>query len=203
MAALARPPAARAPLSPDSAHSPGRGAAAGGGVPGVRRRVRPQRTHRPTPDVRFIFQCEKPGYTGHNFQAEAALTAWCDLCCHFIFLGAQRCADCKYTCHSHCKDKVHLNCEPNVKLMECIPTYEPLDNSNNNNEKPSDLKSPHILLPTLSSLVLLRSSIAFLSSHMGGSPPKKTTAAKGREEGAGQDQLLQLPTTSGSTLDPR
>uniref|UniRef100_A0A8C5QM97 Ras association domain family member 3 n=1 Tax=Leptobrachium leishanense TaxID=445787 RepID=A0A8C5QM97_9ANUR len=46
-----------------------------------------------------------------------------------------RAADCKYTCHSHCKDKVHLNCEPNGKLMECIPTYETLEHSNNNNEK--------------------------------------------------------------------
>ncbi|XP_053318028.1 ras association domain-containing protein 3 isoform X2 [Spea bombifrons] len=46
-----------------------------------------------------------------------------------------RTADCKYTCHSHCKDKVHLNCEPNGKLMECIPTYETLDHSNNNNDK--------------------------------------------------------------------
>ncbi|KAM8973675.1 ras association domain-containing protein 3 isoform 1-T1 [Pelodytes ibericus] len=129
--------ATRALVSPlsdrrdSSGHIHGKGMAAGGVPPGVRRRVR---AHRPTPDVRFIFEPQKPGL-GHRFQAEAALTAWCDLCCGFIFSGARRCADCKYTCHSHCKDKVHLNCEPNGKLMECIPTYETLDHSNNNNDK--------------------------------------------------------------------
>ncbi|KYO47708.1 hypothetical protein Y1Q_0019792 [Alligator mississippiensis] len=35
--------------------------------------------------------------------------------------------DCKYTCHSHCRDLVHLSCQRNGKLMECISTYDTLD----------------------------------------------------------------------------
>ncbi|KAG8137791.1 hypothetical protein E2320_003748 [Naja naja] len=27
--------------------------------------------------------------------------------------------DCKYTCHSHCRDLVHLDCQQNGKLMDC------------------------------------------------------------------------------------
>ncbi|XP_053575199.1 ras association domain-containing protein 5 [Bombina bombina] len=135
MSALARAPVGRALLSPFGDRkdplgpSPGRGVAV---PPGVRRRV--HRAHRPPPDVRYIFQPQAAG-DGHRFQAEAALTAWCDLCCGFIFSGATRCADCKYTCHAHCKEQVHLNCEPNGKLMECVPAYETLDHSNNNNDK--------------------------------------------------------------------
>ncbi|KYO47709.1 hypothetical protein Y1Q_0019792 [Alligator mississippiensis] len=36
-------------------------------------------------------------------------------------------SDCKYTCHSHCRDLVHLSCQRNGKLMECISTYDTLD----------------------------------------------------------------------------
>ncbi|KAM4676287.1 ras association domain-containing protein 3 isoform 1-T1 [Discoglossus pictus] len=135
MSALARAPTVRALFAPfgdrkdPPVQSPARGVTAV--PPGVRRRVR---AHRSPPDVRYIFQPQSPE-VGHRFQAEAALTTWCDLCCGFIFSGATRCADCKYTCHSHCKDQVHLNCEPNGKLMECIPAYDTLDHSNNNHEK--------------------------------------------------------------------
>uniref|UniRef100_A0ABM5GFT4 Ras association domain-containing protein 3 isoform X1 n=1 Tax=Pogona vitticeps TaxID=103695 RepID=A0ABM5GFT4_9SAUR len=31
--------------------------------------------------------------------------------------------DCKYTCHSHCQDLVHLDCQQNGKLMECSSAY--------------------------------------------------------------------------------
>ncbi|KAM5172567.1 ras association domain-containing protein 3 isoform 1-T1 [Mantella aurantiaca] len=119
-------------------HSPGRAMPVPGVPPGVRRRVR---AHRPTPDVRYIFQPQKPG-CGHKFQAEAALTAWCDLCCGYIFFGARRCADCKYTCHSQCQGQVQLNCEPNGKLMECSPAYDTLDHSNNNDKEVEKERDP-------------------------------------------------------------
>ncbi|KAM4038999.1 ras association domain-containing protein 3 isoform 1-T1 [Anomaloglossus baeobatrachus] len=142
MSALARAPAPRVLFSPlgdrrDSS-SNGRVAAVPGVPPGVRRRVR---AHRPPPDVRYIFQPQTPG-AGHKFQAEAALTAWCDLCCGFIFSGGRRCADCKYTCHSHCQGQVQLNCEPNGKLMECLPAYDTLDHSNNNDKDVEKERDP-------------------------------------------------------------
>ncbi|KAG9490356.1 hypothetical protein GDO78_005957 [Eleutherodactylus coqui] len=142
MSAVAGAPAARVLFSPlgdrrdSSSNGPGRAAAIAGVPPGVRRRVR---AHRPTPDVRYIFQ--KPG-VGHKFEADAALIAWCDLCCGFIFSGGRRCADCKYTCHSHCQGQVQLNCEPNGKLMECLPAYDTLDHSNNNDKDVEKEKDP-------------------------------------------------------------
>ncbi|OCT87497.1 hypothetical protein XELAEV_18021191mg [Xenopus laevis] len=132
MSALARAPR---PLHVRLGHSsepPAYASGVTGILPGVRRsRVR---SHRPPPDVRYIFQEQQPVVL-HNFQAEAAVNAWCDLCVRFIFSEALRCSDCKYTCHSHCKDRVHLSCEPNGKLMECIPANETLDRSNNNDKK--------------------------------------------------------------------
>ncbi|XP_040200004.1 ras association domain-containing protein 3 isoform X1 [Rana temporaria] len=137
MSALARFPAVRVDRRETPIHSPSRGAIVGG-PPGVRRRVR---AHRPPPDVRYIFQPLKPG-GGHKFDTEAALTAWCDLCCAFIFSGARRCADCKYTCHSQCQGQVQLNCEPNGKLMECPPAYDTLDQSNNNDKEVEKERDP-------------------------------------------------------------
>ncbi|XP_066447683.1 ras association domain-containing protein 3 isoform X2 [Eleutherodactylus coqui] len=50
--------------------------------------------------------------------------------------------DCKYTCHSHCQGQVQLNCEPNGKLMECLPAYDTLDHSNNNDKDVEKEKDP-------------------------------------------------------------
>ncbi|KAE8615479.1 hypothetical protein XENTR_v10008532 [Xenopus tropicalis] len=133
MSALARTPRPMPPRLGHRAEPPPYAYGVPGNLPGVRRsRVR---SHRPPPDVRYIFQQQEQQqqpWVAHKFQAEAAVNAWCDFCVRFIFSGALRCSDCKYTCHSHCKDRVHLSCEPNGKLMECIPANETLDRSNNN-----------------------------------------------------------------------
>ncbi|XP_078532297.1 ras association domain-containing protein 3 isoform X2 [Lissotriton helveticus] len=42
-------------------------------------------------------------------------------------------ADCKYTCHAHCRDLVHLDCQQNGKSLERIPASDACDPANNNN----------------------------------------------------------------------
>ncbi|KFO58426.1 hypothetical protein N302_08805, partial [Corvus brachyrhynchos] len=37
--------------------------------------------------------------------------------------------DCKYTCHAHCRDLVHLGCRRNGKLMDCLAPHDTLDSS--------------------------------------------------------------------------
>ncbi|KFW10913.1 hypothetical protein N327_11597, partial [Fulmarus glacialis] len=42
--------------------------------------------------------------------------------------------DCKYTCHAHCRDLVHLGCRRNGKLMDCLAPHDTLDPSCNNGQ---------------------------------------------------------------------
>ncbi|XP_063179105.1 ras association domain-containing protein 5-like [Chroicocephalus ridibundus] len=100
------------------------------GIPGPaygagRRRPRPRH-------VRTIFQAaaEPP----HRFGPAAAAGTWCDLCCRFVLSQGLRCADCKYTCHAHCRDLVHLGCRRNGKLMDCLAPHDTLDPSYNNGQ---------------------------------------------------------------------
>ncbi|KAH1186393.1 hypothetical protein KIL84_019142 [Mauremys mutica] len=129
----ARPPARPAlelfmPLR-EQPPQPRAGRAAAPGPVCGRRRPGPQRPRH----VRTIFEPEPEGQRGqrHRFRLEEAVRTWCDLCCHFIFSQSLRCADCRYTCHSHCRDLVHLDCQQNGKLMECISIYDELDQTNN------------------------------------------------------------------------
>ncbi|XP_009670055.2 ras association domain-containing protein 3 isoform X1 [Struthio camelus] len=55
-------------------------------------------------------------------------------------------ADCKYTCHAHCRDLVHLGCRRNGKLMDCLATCHPLDRSNNNGQDVQKEREPHVYL---------------------------------------------------------
>ncbi|XP_061495823.1 ras association domain-containing protein 5-like [Rhineura floridana] len=103
------------------------GDAAGAACPMLGRRRR-QGLHRPR-HVRTIFepqqQVQPPQLRQpHRFRPAEGVRTWCDLCCHYIFSASQRCADCKYTCHSRCQDLVHLDCQQNGKLMECRSTYD-------------------------------------------------------------------------------
>ncbi|PKU48529.1 ras association domain-containing protein 3 [Limosa lapponica baueri] len=45
-------------------------------------------------------------------------------------------SDCKYTCHAHCRDLVHLGCRRNGKLMDCLAPHDTLDPSYNNGQRP-------------------------------------------------------------------
>ncbi|XP_038238141.1 ras association domain-containing protein 3 isoform X1 [Dermochelys coriacea] len=105
---------------------PGAGRTAAPGPLCGRRRPGPQRPRH----VRTIFEPEPEGQR-HRFRLQEAMRTWCDLCCHFIFSRSLRCADCRYTCHSHCRDLVHLDCQQNGKLMECVSIYDELDQTNN------------------------------------------------------------------------
>ncbi|EOA94391.1 hypothetical protein Anapl_14686, partial [Anas platyrhynchos] len=42
-----------------------------------------------------------------------------------------RVPDCRYTCHAHCRDLVHLGCWRNGKLMACLTAHGTLDGSDN------------------------------------------------------------------------
>ncbi|XP_074869708.1 ras association domain-containing protein 3 isoform X2 [Carettochelys insculpta] len=124
-----RPPAlpARELFAP-LAEQPPQPRAGRAGVPGPlcgRRRPGPQRPRH----VRTLFEPEAEGRR-HRFRLEEALRTWCDLCCRFIFSQSLRCADCRYTCHSHCRDLVHLDCQQNGKLMECISICDKFDQTN-------------------------------------------------------------------------
>ncbi|XP_069485873.1 ras association domain-containing protein 3 isoform X3 [Ambystoma mexicanum] len=52
-------------------------------------------------------------------------------------------SDCKYTCHAHCRDLVHLDCQQNGKSMERLPALEALDPTNNNNNVQDLQKEVH------------------------------------------------------------
>ncbi|KAM6092359.1 uncharacterized protein LJ206_005421 [Theristicus caerulescens] len=105
------------------------------GVPGPaygagRRRPAPPRPRH----VRTIFEAPPPPpQPPHRFGPAAAGT-WCDLCCRFVLSQGLRCADCKYTCHAHCRDLVHLGCRRNGKLMDCLAPHDTLDPSYNNGQ---------------------------------------------------------------------
>ncbi|KAJ1163215.1 hypothetical protein NDU88_003678 [Pleurodeles waltl] len=46
--------------------------------------------------------------------------------------------DCKYTCHAHCRDLVHLDCQQNGRSMERVPALQALDPTNNNNNQDTE-----------------------------------------------------------------
>ncbi|XP_041072024.1 ras association domain-containing protein 3 isoform X1 [Carcharodon carcharias] len=88
--------------------------------------AKPRRRYRP-PDVRTIFaQAKDPRVKqekgeGHHFDQLVSENAWCDLCCHFVCGQFLRCTDCKYTCHTLCRDLVQLDCQHNDKSTDPSP----------------------------------------------------------------------------------
>ncbi|XP_069760345.1 ras association domain-containing protein 3-like [Narcine bancroftii] len=81
-----------------------------------------RKKHRP-PDVRTIFTEDGEPRAGgkgrgHRFKQALAANAWCDLCCHFIWDQTLQCTDCKYTCHTHCRDLVQLVCQKSVTSID-------------------------------------------------------------------------------------
>ncbi|XP_034434658.1 ras association domain-containing protein 1 [Hippoglossus hippoglossus] len=93
--------------------APGSGAEGHGAGPQRSRK----RGFRP-PDVRTIFSPEErdprvkeESGEGHTFQAGGEDT-WCDACCQYMFQPGLTCAGCKYTCHTACRDRVSLDCQP-------------------------------------------------------------------------------------------
>ncbi|XP_061922433.1 ras association domain-containing protein 5 [Entelurus aequoreus] len=90
---------------------PGQEEHAGGPQRGRKKGFRP-------PDVRTIFSPEdkdprvkEESGEGHSFGPGGDGT-WCDVCCKYVFHGALTCAGCKYACHSACRDRVSLDCQP-------------------------------------------------------------------------------------------
>ncbi|XP_065495460.1 ras association domain-containing protein 3 isoform X1 [Caloenas nicobarica] len=55
-------------------------------------------------------------------------------------------ADCKYTCHAHCRDLVHLGCRRNGKLMDCLSPHDTLEPSYNNGQDVQKEREPHAYL---------------------------------------------------------
>ncbi|XP_005029509.3 ras association domain-containing protein 3 isoform X2 [Anas platyrhynchos] len=54
-------------------------------------------------------------------------------------------ADCRYTCHAHCRDLVHLGCRRNGKLMACLAAHGTLDGSDNGQDVQKE-REPHVYL---------------------------------------------------------
>ncbi|XP_067855456.1 ras association domain-containing protein 3 isoform X1 [Heptranchias perlo] len=84
-----------------------------------------RKRYRP-PDVRTIFtnakdpRIKEERGEGHRFVPFASDNVWCDLCCHFICGQFLRCTDCKYSCHTHCRNLVQLDCQQNGKSVDLI-----------------------------------------------------------------------------------
>ncbi|XP_065701394.1 ras association domain-containing protein 3 isoform X1 [Patagioenas fasciata] len=55
-------------------------------------------------------------------------------------------ADCKYTCHAHCRDLVHLGCRRNGKLMDCLSPQDTLEPSYSNGQDVQKEREPHAYL---------------------------------------------------------
>ncbi|XP_048463730.1 ras association domain-containing protein 5 isoform X2 [Rhincodon typus] len=82
-----------------------------------------RKRYRP-PDVRTIFsETEEPRLRdmrgqGHHFIPLVSDNVWCDRCCHCVSGQFLRCTGCKYTCHTHCRELVQLDCQQNGKSVD-------------------------------------------------------------------------------------
>ncbi|XP_071279607.1 ras association domain-containing protein 3 isoform X4 [Agelaius tricolor] len=54
--------------------------------------------------------------------------------------------DCRYTCHAHCRDLVHLGCRRNGKLMDCLAPHDTLDSSYSSSQDVQKEREPHVYL---------------------------------------------------------
>nr|XP_043872423.1 ras association domain-containing protein 1 [Solea senegalensis] len=96
------------------------------------------------PDVRTIFSPEErdprvkqESGEGHSFE-DTEEDTWCDVCCEYIFQPGLTCAGCKYTCHTTCRDRVSLDCQPAASPVN----QDQINNSNTHDvEKERELRT--------------------------------------------------------------